>query len=197
MLNTLVIFNNRQVKAIEVASTPNYPYISLDSLRQVEQYLTPDIEVVLKTKEGLVLLNCLDNEEDRQAVQNLLKQEKEEKEVSEKKDKRKEFKITESEVMSTSEVNLTIVSNDSYSQFFELASSMVSNIHREQELKELIIEKAALVEKLVEELKKHQEEFEIVKQVNSKFREFSQDTRLADTLQTLVKASEASEDEAE
>ena len=197
MLNTLVIFNNRQVKAIEVASTPNYPYISLDSLRQVEQYLTPDIEVVLKTKEGLVLLNCLDNEEDRQAVQNLLKQEKKEKEVSEKKDKRKEFKITESEVMSTSEVNLTIVSNDSYSQFFELASSMVSNIHREQELKELIIEKAALVEKLVEELKKHQEEFEIVKQVNSKFREFSQDTRLANTLQTLVKASEASEDEAE
>ena len=175
MLNTLLIFNNRQVKAVEVASTPNYPYISLDSLRQVEQYLTPDIEVVLKTKEGLVLLNCLDNEEDRQAIQNLLKQEK--------KEKGKEVKTTGNIIMST-------ISKESHSQLLRLAIGMVSSINREQELKDLIIEKTSLVEKLIDELKQHEKEYAEVKTTNREFKQFSKENKLSETLQKLLTVEE-------
>lgn len=175
MLNTLVIFNNRQVKAVEVESTPNYPYISLDSLQQIEQYLTPSIEVVLKTKEGLVLLNCLNDEEDRQAIQNLLKQEK--------KEKGKEVKTTENTIMST-------ISKESYSQLLRLATDMVSSINREQELKALIIEKTSLVEKLIDELKQHEKEYAEVRTTNSEFKQFSEQNKLSETLQQLLTVEE-------
>lgn len=175
MLNTLVIFNNRQVKAVEVESTPNYPYISLDSLQQIEQYLTPSIEVVLKTKEGLVLLNCLNDEEDRQAIQNLLKQEK--------KEKGKEVKTTENTIMST-------ISKGSYSQLLRLATDMVSSINREQELKALIIEKTSLVEKLIDELKQHEKEYAEVRTTNSEFKQFSEQNKLSETLQQLLTVEE-------
>lgn len=188
MSNTLLIFNNNQVTSIEIPECSFYPYISQEILKSVKQQLTPNLEIVLKAKDGQVLLNCLGNDKDRQAVQNLIKQEK--------KEKRQEIKIEEHCLMNNLS-SITTINSDSYSQFFELAALMANNLYREQELKDLILEKSSLVEKLVEELKQYQDEFNQIKEMNSKFREFSQDTRLSETLKILVKVSEEAVNEAE
>lgn len=182
MSNTLLIFNNNQVISINIPECPLYPYISQEILKSVRQQLTPSLEIVLKGKDSQVLLNCLGNDNDRQAVQNLIKQEK--------KEKRQEIKIKEHCLMSN-------INSDSYFQFFELAARMANNLSREQELKDLILEKSSLVEKLVEELKVYQEEFNQIKKMNSEFREFSQSTGLSDNLKVLVRVSEEVANDAE